>query len=116
MVKIEPRGRVCLVINSFPLKVDFRCSALITRVMNAVTDALAVFRKLAGMMFAFSTVAHANTNIGLISFDFLIPGQPGVNAFDIFNFSGDPNMGLINCNLGRHRLCYGTADREVCAS
>ena len=34
-------------------------------------------------------------NLGILSFDILIPpagGSPGVNVFDIFNFTGDPSL------------------------
>jgi hypothetical protein len=43
------------------------------------------------------TVAFCGTvNLGLISFDVFIPGDtstPGVNVFNIYNFSGDPASG-----------------------
>ena len=45
-------------------------------------------------MLAFCGISQASTiDIGLISFDFLIPGTPGVNAFNISNFTGDPGTG-----------------------
>jgi hypothetical protein len=40
--------------------------------------------------------AHADLALGILSFDEFIlgaPGSPGVNAFNIANFSGDPAMG-----------------------
>jgi len=111
MVKIEPRDRVFLVINSSPREVDFHYSALITCAMNAVADALAVFRNLAGMMLIFSAVPHSN--IRLLTFNVPIPGKPVIRGLDFFNFTCDPNMGLINCNLGRYSS--GPADRRgVC--
>src|ERR1019366_312893 len=43
------------------------------------------------------TAAFCDTvNIGLISFDVFIPGDintPGVNVFNIYNFTGDPSLG-----------------------
>jgi len=45
-------------------------------------------------MLAFCGISQASTiDIGLISFDVLIPGTPGVNAFNISNFTGDPGTG-----------------------
>ena len=39
----------------------------------------------------FSVAANcASINIGLLSFDVLVPGSPGVNAFTLTNFTGDP--------------------------
>jgi hypothetical protein len=46
------------------------------------------------MLFAMPWLASADlVNIGLFSFDSQIAGSPGVNAFTISNFTGDPNTG-----------------------
>src|SRR4051794_31074552 len=49
------------------------------------------------LLVIFSTAASADTiNLGLISFDVLLPadgGNPGANSFNIVNFTGNPSSG-----------------------
>ena len=56
-----------------------------------------IMRVVCGLVVIFSPMARAAVvNIGLISFDVLIPGGPvlpGVNVFDISNLTGDPASG-----------------------
>jgi hypothetical protein len=48
------------------------------------------------LLLAPTVATCATVDLGLISFDLLIPGTanaPGVNVFNIFNFTGDPASG-----------------------
>lgn len=49
-----------------------------------------------GLLIATNSWANVVVNVGIISFDNLIPGSagaPGVNVFDISNYTGDPSAG-----------------------